>query len=63
MNSGDTSSLVYALIVLAMVASGLFARKLPIGQTLKFAGVWIGIFAAGFVLFSFRLLINNLIKK
>ena len=37
-----------------MVASGLFARKLPIGQTLKFAGAWIGIFAAGFVLFSFR---------
>ncbi len=37
-----------------MVTSGLFARKLPIGQTLKFAGAWIGIFAAGFVLFSFR---------
>ena len=53
MSSGDTSSLVYALIVLVMVASGLFARKLPIGQTLKFAGAWIGIFTAGFVLFSF----------
>jgi aspartyl protease family protein len=45
---------VFGLIVLMMVASGLFARKLPISQTVKFAGAWIGIFALGFVLFSFR---------
>ena len=54
MTSGDTSSLIYSLLVLMMVAGGLFARKLPIGQTLKFAGAWVGIFALGFVLFSFR---------
>lgn len=54
MTEGDTSSLIYSLIVLMMVASGLFARKLPLGQTMKYALAWIGIFAAGFVLFSFR---------
>lgn len=54
MTSSDTSSLVYGLIILMLVASGLFARKLPLGQTMKFAGAWIGIFTLGFVLFSFR---------
>jgi aspartyl protease family protein len=54
MTDSDTSSLVYSLIVLMMVASGLFARKLPFGQTVKYILIWIGIFAAGFVLFSFR---------
>lgn len=54
MTDSDTSSLVYSLIVLMMVASGLFARKLPVGQTVKYILIWVGIFAAGFVLFSFR---------
>ncbi len=54
MSDSDTSSLVYSLIVLMIVASGLFARKLPLGQTMKYVLVWIGIFALGFVLFSFR---------
>jgi aspartyl protease family protein len=51
MTDSDTSSLVYSLIVLMLVASGLFARKLPLGQTMKYVLIWIGIFAAGFVLF------------
>jgi aspartyl protease family protein len=54
MSGSETANLVYGLMVLMLVSSGLFARKLPIGQTLKFALAWIGIFAAGFVLFSFR---------
>lgn len=54
MTDGDTSSLVYSLIVLMFVAGGLFARKLPLGQTMKYIVIWISIFAAGFVLFSFR---------
>jgi aspartyl protease family protein len=54
MSSGDTSSLIYSLVVLTMVASGLFARKLPLGQTMKYVLAWIGIFGVGFVLFSFR---------
>jgi aspartyl protease family protein len=54
MTSGDTSSLVYSLVVLMMVASGLFARKLPLGQTMKYILAWIGIFGIGFVLLSFR---------
>jgi aspartyl protease family protein len=54
MTDSDTSSLVYSLIVLMMVASGLFARKLALGQTMKYILAWIGIFGLGFVLFSFR---------
>ncbi len=54
MTDGDASSLIYSLVVLIMVASALFARKLSLGQTMKFTLAWIGIFAAGFVLFSFR---------
>jgi aspartyl protease family protein len=54
MTSDQTGNLVYALVVLMMVASGLLARRLPLGQTLKYALGWIAIFAAGFVLFSFR---------
>jgi aspartyl protease family protein len=54
MTDGDTSRLIYALIVLVIVASGLFARRLPLGQTVKYVLAWVGIFAIGFVLFSFR---------
>jgi aspartyl protease family protein len=54
MSSSDTSSLVYSLVVLMMVASGLLARKLLISQIMKYALAWIGIFTLGFVLFSFR---------
>jgi aspartyl protease family protein len=54
MSSGDTSSLIYSLVVLTMVASGLFARKLPLGQTMKYVLAWVGIFGLGFVLFSFK---------
>jgi aspartyl protease family protein len=54
MTESDTSRLVYALVVLVMVSSAVFARRLPMGQMAKYALAWIGIFAAGFVLFSFR---------
>lgn len=54
MTSDDTSSLVYSLIILMMVVSALAARRLPLSKTLKLAAAWIGIFAAIFVLFSFR---------
>jgi aspartyl protease family protein len=54
MTADDNASLIYALILLVIVASSLFSRRLPIGQTAKYALAWIGIFAIGFVLFSFR---------
>jgi aspartyl protease family protein len=54
MTGDDTASLIYASIAAMLVASSLFARRLPIGQTLKMLLAWLAIFSAGFVLFSFR---------
>lgn len=53
--SGDqTASLVFAVTMLVFVASGLVARRLPIGQMAKMAAVWVAIFAAGILMFSYR---------
>ncbi len=54
MTGNDTASLVYGLMLLVFVASGLAARRLPMAQTLKYALSWVAIFGIGFVLFSFR---------
>ncbi len=54
MTDSQTGQLIYALVILMMVASGLFARRLPWGQTARYVFAWIGIFAAGILLFSFR---------
>lgn len=54
MNTDDTAQLIYVSIAAMLVASSLFARRLPVGQTLKMILAWVGIFAAVFVLFSFR---------
>lgn len=50
----DTGSLIYAVLLLVLVASSLFARRLPLGETLKMALTWALIFAALFVVFTFR---------
>lgn len=50
----DTASLVYSLLLLVLVGSALVPRGLPIGQTLKMALGWVGIFALIFLLVSFR---------
>jgi aspartyl protease family protein len=53
--TGDQSgNLIYSVLLLVLVSSSLFARRLPIGQTLKMAVTWLGIFATIFVLFTFR---------
>lgn len=52
--SDQTGSLIYAVLLLVLVASSLFARRLPIGETLKMALTWTLIFAAIFVVFTFR---------
>lgn len=54
MSNGENARIVYLLVVIALVASSLFARRLPLNQTLKYALAWVCIFAAGFVLFSFK---------
>lgn len=54
MSGGDTASLIYSLLLLVLVGSALVSRSLPIGQTLKMAMGWVGIFALIFLLVSFR---------
>lgn len=54
MTNGDTANLLYLIGVLVLVGSSLVARRLPLGQSLKMALAWVGIFALGFLLFSLR---------
>lgn len=54
MGESDTASLVYSLLLLVLVGSALVSRSLPIGQTIKMALGWVGIFALIFLLISFR---------
>lgn len=54
MGEGDTASLIYSLLLLVLVGSALISRSLPIGQMLKMALGWVGIFALIFLLVSFR---------
>ncbi len=54
MNMQDGPSLIWSLVALMMVASSLAARRLPLGQSLKMAMAWVGIFAFLFIIFSFR---------
>jgi len=54
-NDGNQAlALVYLMLCLVHVASGLAVRRLPLGQTLKMALAWILIFAAGFAAFALR---------
>ena len=50
----QTGSLIYAVLLLVLVGSSLLARRLPLGETLKMVLTWALIFAALFVLFTFR---------
>ncbi|MFM5914010.1 MAG: TIGR02281 family clan AA aspartic protease [Chakrabartia godavariana] len=50
----QTGSLIYAVLLLVLVGSSLLARRLPLGETLKMLLTWALIFAALFVLFTFR---------
>jgi aspartyl protease family protein len=54
MSGDDNANLVYTVLLLTMVAGSLFSRRLPIGQTLKMLSAWAGIFAALFLVFSYR---------
>lgn len=54
MTSDQTADLVYSLLFLVLVVSSLAARRLSIGQTLKYALAWAAIFAGALVLYSFR---------
>lgn len=52
--SEEGPNLIYLLLLLVLVGSAFFSRKLPLGQSLRMAVAWIGIFGAVFVLVAFR---------
>lgn len=54
MTGDQTANLVYALLFLVLVISSIAARRLPLGQTAKYALAWVAIFAGAIVLYSFR---------
>src|SRR5437762_6512709 len=45
---------VYLLMAMMLVVGGLMARREPAAKLLTMALAWVAIFAAGFVLFTFR---------
>lgn len=54
MSNKDTPYLIYAILLLVLMASGLIARRLPMKQYAKMIAAWVGIFAVAFVVMSFR---------
>ncbi len=54
MNSGDSASLIWGVMMVILLISSLAARRLPFGQVAKMSLAWIAIFAGLFALFSFR---------
>ncbi len=54
MQDHELASLIQVVLVAVLALSALFARKLPLGPTLRMAVAWIAIFAAAFVGFSYR---------
>lgn len=54
MNGSDSAQLIYALLLLMLLLGSLFARRLPMKQVARHGLLWVALFAAMFVLFSFR---------
>ena len=55
MNGGDQAlSFIYLIGCLVLVASGLMARRLPLGQSLRMVIAWLFIFGAVFLAFTLK---------
>lgn len=54
MNSDDNARMLYGLIVVVLLVASLSARRLPMKQYMKMFLAWVAIFAAIFVVMSFR---------
>lgn len=54
MTGDQAANGLYLLLTAVLVGSGLVARRLPIGRTLKMAGAWLAIFVAVAVTMSFQ---------
>ncbi len=54
MSEDQSIQLAWSVGALVLVGSGLIARRLPIGQTLKMMAAWVAIFAGALVVVSYR---------
>ena len=54
MDNDDNARIIYGLIVVMLLIGSLAARRLPMAQYLKMFLAWLAIFAAIFVVLSFR---------
>jgi aspartyl protease family protein len=54
LSGGDWFSLAYALGFLGLVSSTLFARRLRLGQAVRYALIWLAVAAAVLLGYSFR---------
>ncbi len=55
MSNGDQAAdFLYLVLVLVLVGSAFFVRRVPIGQGLKMFAAWVLIFGAAFVAFTLR---------
>ena len=53
--SGDkVPDLIFLLMALTLPLSALLARRIPLGQTMKMAAAWVGIFAVGLIIIGQR---------
>jgi aspartyl protease family protein len=50
----DAPRLIYAVLLLVLVASSLIAARLPLSKMIRMIAAWVGIFALAFVIMSFR---------
>lgn len=53
MSQSNPSELLYLLLLLILPVAALAARRVPLGQTLRMALIWLGVFAAGLILATF----------
>lgn len=52
--SGKVPDLIFLLVALTLPLSALLARRIPLGQTVKMAAAWVGIFAVGLIIVGQR---------
>ena len=52
--SGKVPDLIFLLMALTLPLSALLARRIPLGQTVKMAAAWVGIFAVGLIIVGQR---------
>lgn len=54
MSGDETAQLIASVMMLLLVGSSLFARRLPVGQTVRMILAWLLIFAAVLIGYSYR---------